>query len=117
MIRATQICGSALMALGIVCQSGCASQSGAPAGARQAAADAKQAAPVRREQALLDDLAVANRNLARGSWMRSATSASGIRTTRTAISSHPKWPPDCGDRSIQSAARHFSRTCACNRIQ
>lgn len=63
MTRATRMCGSVLMALGTVFLSGCASQPEAPAGAPQTAAEAPQAAPAHPDQALIDDLVLANRML------------------------------------------------------
>lgn len=67
MTRAMPMCGSALMALGILCSSGCSSQPSTPTAKQGAAAtpDAKREGQPQREQALLDDLAVANRILAR----------------------------------------------------
>ncbi len=63
MTRATLMCGSALMALGAMVLWGCASEP--PAAATQQTPAQQTAAAVRPEQALLDDLAVANRILAR----------------------------------------------------
>lgn len=64
MTRVTFPRASALVVLGTVFLSGCASPE-APAGSPQPAAGTTQVASPRREQTLLDDLAVANRILAR----------------------------------------------------
>ena len=61
MIRVSRTYGSALVALGTVCLSGCASQPEAPATSTEAAAEAPKAAHP--DQATIDDMVVANRIL------------------------------------------------------